>query len=112
MSQPKVFQAFALGFPRGEASPPAVMARGEFDAAAFMVSVAQKYGIPIVEKPEMCTMLQEVEVGQSIPESLFEVAAALLVEIGVIGKHLDSVAPHRDGNQNRRLFASDSFDRR
>lgn len=88
MSQSKVFQAFALGFPRGEGSPPAVMARGEFDAAAFMVSVARKYGIPIVEKPEMCSMLEEVEVGQSIPESLFEAAAALLVEIGALGKPL------------------------
>jgi type III secretion system FlhB-like substrate exporter len=86
MSQTKVFQAFALGFPRGDASPPAVMARGEFDAAAFMVSVARRYGIPIVEKPEMCAMLEEVEVGQSIPESLFEAAAALLVEIGALGK--------------------------
>ena len=86
MSQPKVFQAFALGFPSGESSPPAVVARGEFDAADFMVSVARKYGIPVVEKPEMCGMLDEVEIGETIPERLFEAAAALLVEIGVLGK--------------------------
>jgi type III secretion system FlhB-like substrate exporter len=29
-------------------------------------------------------MLEEVEVGESIPERLFEAAAALLVELGVL----------------------------
>lgn len=86
MSQSKIFQAFALGLPRGDGAPPSVVARGEFDAAAFMVAVAQKYGIPVVERPEMCGMLEEVVVGESIPESLFQAAATLLVEIGVLGK--------------------------
>lgn len=84
MSNKDLFQAFALGFPDGESAPPAVVARGEFDMAAFMVSVAKRHGIPIVEKPEMCSMLEGVEVGESIPERLFEAAAALLVELGVL----------------------------
>lgn len=86
MSQSDVFQAFALGFPSGDTCPPAVVARGEYDVAAFMVSVARRYGIPVVERPEMCAMLEEVEVGQSVPETLFEAAAALLVEIGALAK--------------------------
>ena len=90
MPEYRVFQAFALGFPEGDGSPPSVVARGEFNAAEFMVAVARKYGIPIVEKPEMCGMLEELEVGQSIPESLFEAAAALLVEIGARGKGRDA----------------------
>jgi type III secretion system FlhB-like substrate exporter len=49
-----------------------------------MVEVARRYGIPVVEKPEMCALLDDVEVGTSIPESLFRAAAALLVEIGVL----------------------------
>ena len=85
MSIKDIFQAFALGFPEGNDSPPVVVARGEFDSAAFMVAVARKYGIPIVEKPEMCSMLEGVDAGESIPERLFEAAAALLVELGVIG---------------------------
>lgn len=84
MSDKGLFQAFALGFPDGEDAPPAVVARGEFDRAAFMVSVARKHGIPVVEKPAMCTMLEGVDVGDSIPERLFEAAAALLVELGII----------------------------
>ena len=84
MSNKDLFQAFALGFPHGDQAPPAVVVRGEFDMAAFMVSVARKHGIPVVEKPEMCSMLEEVEVRESIPERLFEAAAALLVELGVL----------------------------
>lgn len=87
MSNNDLFQAFALGFPDGEDAPPAVVARGEFDMAAFMVSVAKRHGIPVVEKPEMCSMLEAVEVGESIPERLFEAAAALLVELGVLTSH-------------------------
>ena len=84
MTKKDLFQAVALGFPDGGESPPAVMARGEFDLAAYMVSVARKYGIPVVEKPELCGALEGVEVGQTIPQKLFEAAAALLVEIGVL----------------------------
>jgi type III secretion system FlhB-like substrate exporter len=51
-----------------------------------MVAVAQRYGIPVVERSELCSMLDGVEVGSSIPETLFEAAAALLVEIGALGR--------------------------
>jgi type III secretion system FlhB-like substrate exporter len=85
MAPKDIVQAFALGFPRGQDSPPTVVARGDFDIAAHMVEVARRYGIPVVEKPEMCSLLDDVEVGTSIPESLFKAAAALLVEIGVLG---------------------------
>ncbi len=90
MAKNEIFQAFALGFPHGEETAPAVMARGEFDVANYMVTVARQCGIPVVEKPEMCSLLSEIEVGRSIPESLFEAAAALLVEVGVLGEKLSS----------------------
>jgi type III secretion system FlhB-like substrate exporter len=86
MSTKGIMQAFALGFPSGEGSPPTVVARGEFDIAAHMVEVARRYGIPVVERPELCSLLSDVEVGTSIPESLFRAAAALLVEIGGLGE--------------------------
>ena len=84
MARSNLFQAVALGFPEGEESPPAVVAKGEFDMAAHMVAVATKYGIPVVERPELCEALQEVDIDQSIPQQLFEAAAALLVEIGIL----------------------------
>lgn len=86
-----LFQAVALGFPQGEESAPSVVAKGEFDMAAHMVAVATKHGIPIVERAELCEALQEVEIDQSIPQQLFEVAAALLVEIGILQRRQESV---------------------
>ena len=84
MAESNVFQAVALGFPSGEESPPAVVARGEYALADYMVAVARANGIPVVEKPELCEALVSVELDQSIPQKLFEAAAALLVEIGVL----------------------------
>lgn len=84
MLRKDLFQAVALGFPDGEECAPSVVAKGEFDMAAHMVAMATKYGIPVVERPELCEALHEVEVDQSIPQQLFEAAAALLVEIGIL----------------------------
>jgi flagellar biosynthesis protein len=86
MANGTIFDAFALGFPHGETTAPVLTARGEFDIASHMVAVARRHGIPVVEKPEICSLLSEVEVGSSIPESLFKAAAALLVELGVLGR--------------------------
>jgi len=86
MSKNDTFQAFALGFPFGKTTAPVVVARGEFDIAGHMVAAAKKYGIPVVERPEMCSLLSEVEVGASIPEALFKAAAALLMELGLLGE--------------------------
>ncbi len=84
MSRESPFQAFALGFPEGEENPPAVVARGEYTAAEYMIAVARKYGIPVMEKPELCVALEPLPLDESIPQKLFEAAAALLVEIGVL----------------------------
>jgi type III secretion system FlhB-like substrate exporter len=84
MIENETFKAFALAFPQGEGSPPTLVARGEFDMAKFMISVARKYGVPVVEKGEMCAVLEEIEIGQAIPQRLYAAAAAILSEIGAI----------------------------
>lgn len=84
MAESNLFQAVALGFPSGEESPPAVVARGEYALADYMVAVARAHGVTVVEKPDLCEALAPVELDQSIPQKLFEAAAALLVEIGVL----------------------------
>lgn len=84
MQSSEIFQAYALGFSNGESSPPTVVTSGEFDIAAMIVAAAKRHGIPVVERPAMCDLLQGLEVGEEIPEALFEAAAALLVEIGAL----------------------------
>jgi flagellar biosynthesis protein len=82
MAKSTYFQAFALGLPRGVDTPPVLAARGEFSLADFIVACARKHGVPIVERPEICGALAGLEVGQEIPMELFEVAAAILAEVG------------------------------
>ncbi len=80
----KYFQAFALDLPKGSQSPPVLSARGEYDLANYIVACARKYGVPVVEKPQMCTALEDIEIDSEIPVELFEAAAAILAEVGAL----------------------------
>jgi flagellar biosynthesis protein len=80
----KYFQAFALDLPKGPESPPVLSARGEYDLANYIVACARKHGVPVIEKPEMCSALEDVEVDSEIPVELFEAAAAILAEVGAL----------------------------
>jgi flagellar biosynthesis protein len=78
------FQAFALGFPDGSEAPPALTARGEYGLADEIVRIARRHGVPIVERDEIAQSLATLEMDQRIPSELFEMAAALLIEVGAI----------------------------
>jgi flagellar biosynthesis protein len=93
----KYFQAFALDLPKGPESPPVLSARGEYDLANYIVACARKHGIPVIEKPEMCSALEDVEVDSEIPVELFEAAAAILAEVGAL-KPRDDAAILEVGN--------------
>jgi type III secretion system FlhB-like substrate exporter len=84
MSHRRYFQAFALELPKGTEAPPVLSARGEYDLANHIVACAKKHGIPIVERPEVCSMLENLELDQEIPQELFEAAAAILAEVGAL----------------------------
>jgi flagellar biosynthesis protein len=84
MSNRRYFQAFALDLPKGAESPPVLSARGEYDLANHIVACAKKHGIPIVERPEVCSMLENLDIDQEIPQELFDAAAAILAEVGAI----------------------------
>lgn len=80
------FQAFALGLPSGLKAPPVLTARGEYDLADHIVLCARRFGVPVVERPEMCGVLSDLQLDAQIPVELFEAAAALLAEIGAIAR--------------------------
>jgi flagellar biosynthesis protein len=86
MKNDRYFQAFALDIPKTDEAPPVLSARGEYDLANFIVQCARKYGVPVVERPELCSALEDLDVDQQIPVELFEAAAALLVEVGAMVK--------------------------
>jgi flagellar biosynthesis protein len=86
MTRKWLFRAVGVGGEDLEAQAPTVVCKGEYHLAETIVSLAKRYGVPVVERPELAEALSEVELDQEVPAHLFEVAASLLVEIGVLGK--------------------------
>ena len=80
----RLFRAVGLGFPDGEKSAPCVTLKGEFEVAEKIVLIARRNGIPVIEREEVCDALAGVHVDQRIPKELYEVAAAILREVGAL----------------------------
>ena len=57
---------------------PVLIAKGEGREAGLMVEVGQQSEIPIVEGEALANYLQGVEVGEEVPEILFESVAIVL----------------------------------
>lgn len=82
------YRAVALGFSeeKGEHSPPVVHARGELLVADTIIAIARRHGIPVVERGEFVEALDGVPLDGSLPQRLFEAAAALLAEVGALAR--------------------------
>jgi flagellar biosynthesis protein FlhB len=59
---------------------PVVVASGEGDLAKRIVEAAQAYGVPVLRDVPLARALLELEVGQPIPEALYEAVAEILRE--------------------------------
>ncbi|MDQ6951113.1 MAG: flagellar biosynthesis protein FlhB [Mariprofundales bacterium] len=74
--------AVALKYEQGGNTAPRVMAKGADQVALKIREVATEHGIPIREnRPLARSLFSSVEVGQEIPEELFETVAVILAEI-------------------------------
>lgn len=69
LSDKEVKQAVAL-FYDGE-SAPTLSAKGDYSVAEEIIKVAQEHNIPICDNPELVDLLMTLELGDSIPESLY-----------------------------------------
>ncbi len=72
---------FAAGLVYDGSDTPILASRGTEIYADKIVSIAQRYGIPIVEDEPLATALTELEEGDEIPPKLFEPVAILLNQI-------------------------------
>lgn len=70
--------ATALRFVEGEDDAPRVVTKGEGALAASIIEAARAYGVPVVRDVPLARALHELEVGDEIPESLYEAVAELL----------------------------------
>jgi flagellar biosynthesis protein FlhB len=70
--------ACALKYKEDEDGAPVVLASGEGDLAERIVRAAHDYGIPIVRDVPLAHALRELEIGDTIPEALYEAVAEIL----------------------------------
>lgn len=84
--------AVALKYEAG-ASAPIVVAKGMDHLAAKIREAAEEAGVPLVPDPPLARALHKmVEVGQEIPEDLFEAVAAVLAHVYRVARRNPLVA--------------------
>ena len=72
--------ATALKYDEEELAP-SVIAQGQGEMAKLIIEAARAYGVPIVRDVPVARALNELEVGDQIPEVLYEAVAEILREI-------------------------------
>lgn len=73
--------ATALRYKDDEDQAPIVVAQGEDELARQMIDAARAYGIPVVRDVPVARALRELQVGEEIPEGLYEAVAEILKEL-------------------------------
>lgn len=72
--------AVALHYLEDADDAPRVVAQGAGDLARRMIEAAHAYGIPVVRDVPVARVLSELQVGDEIPEALYEAVATILRE--------------------------------
>ena len=70
-----------LEYRASKQSVPAVAVQGDHLMADEIVRVARRFGIPVVERPELAQALSGMSLDEQIPERLYEAVAVVLREI-------------------------------
>lgn len=72
-------RAAALRYRHGKDRAPQMVAKGEGKIAAQIIALAEEYGIPITEDPDLVEILSKMDIGQEISPALYKIVAELLV---------------------------------
>jgi flagellar biosynthesis protein len=79
-------EAIALSYSSQETKAPVVIAKGRGDTAEKIVKLASQHEIPVQEDASLVHILSKLEIGESIPEELYEVVAELFAFIYQLDK--------------------------
>ena len=71
----KVQEAAVLKYEVGTDAAPRVIAKGRGHLARKILEVAQKHNLPVVEDPNLVSLLMQIELDTPIPMELYEVVA-------------------------------------
>ncbi len=74
--------AAALSYDQALMSAPQVCASGKHGAAKKLREIARRFGVPVVNKPELAHELCELSENSPIPPSLYREVAHILVKTG------------------------------
>ncbi|WP_115045325.1 type III secretion system export apparatus subunit SctU [Xanthomonas arboricola] len=86
--------AVALAYEPDGFGLPQVVAKGVDDGALELRAFARNHGIPIVANPPLARALHQVDLGDAVPESLFETVAVVLRWVDELGRdHDDGSSP-------------------
>ena len=88
MSKSKKNKAVALRYNADEDIAPVVIASGYGTVADRIIDIAEQRGIPVFRDDSAASMLCMLEVGTEIPEELYQVVAAIYVQILSIASDL------------------------
>jgi flagellar biosynthetic protein FlhB len=70
--------AIALAYDKEHGSAPTVVAKGSRIWAEKILEAARRYGVPVVRNVPLAHALDKLEVGDEIPEELYEAVAEVL----------------------------------
>ena len=73
--------AVSLEYEAGRDAAPRVGVKSPAFSADELVRLARRFGVPVVERPELARALQAVDGDAEIPEELFEAVAVVLHQI-------------------------------
>jgi flagellar biosynthesis protein FlhB len=73
--------ATALSYDEDDEAAPRIVAQGQGEIARRIIEAARARGVPIVRDLPVARALAELEVGEEIPEALYEAVAEILREV-------------------------------
>ncbi len=81
---------FAVALEYDGQQAPVVTAKGHHEVAEEILAIAEKEGIPVHEDRELAALLEQLDLGDHIPQSLYVVVAEILsFAYRLSGKHKD-----------------------
>ncbi len=76
--------AVALRYVPGVTLLPELVAKGADGEALMIRRIAEEHGVPVISEPPLARALFKVEIGDVVPEPLFEAVAAVLRWVAVV----------------------------
>ncbi len=88
--QGKPAPKFAVALEYDGEQAPVVTAKGHHEVAEEILAIAEQQGIPVHEDRELAALLEQLDLGEQIPPSLYVVVAEVLsFAYRLSGKHKD-----------------------